>query len=143
MAAVTITPANISANWDRGSVIIDYPTAVEVEIGEAVYLDSNNELNLAVATAEATARAIGIVVGVPDQYAGTTSPANSWASVCVFGPVYGFTGLDSGQPIWVAETPAGGLVDTIPTTAYTWVIGNAVGEDTLYVHPGQTTPVSV
>ena len=143
MTAITIVPENISSDWDRGAVNRDYKCAVEVEIGEAVALNSDNELILAVATSEAAARAIGLVTAVPDEFAGTTAPADGWATVCLFGPVYGFTDLDSGQPLWVSESVPGGLDDTEPTTAWTWILGNAVGENVFYVHPGQTTPVSV
>ena len=146
MTAVTVTANNISANEERGAVIVPglvTATGVTVSIGQAVYLDSNNQVHLAIADSSAHAQAIGLVVVVPGIFYGETSaPAGSQVSVCVGGPVQGFTGLVNGQPLWIDKTAAGSLNTAAPATAYDWIIGQAVGADTIFVRPGMTTPAS-
>ncbi len=145
MSAITVTPKNISADFDRGSDIVDFVVgAASVAMGDVVYLDSNNQLQKAIATSSAAAQAIGIVVGVPNFYAETTAPQNSWAAVCVHGLVFGFTGLVSGQPLYVSKTTAGGLDTAVPASgAYSLIVGNAEGSDSFFVRPGQSAPASV
>lgn len=149
MTALTITEQNISADWDRGSVINNYLANATLKIGQAVYIDSNNKANLALADSAADAQAIGIVVGVPNYYGEKSAVAGQWVAVCIGGPVYGFGGsvggsdLVNGEYIWIDKTTAGSMNDTAPTGgAYQYVIGQAVGSDTIFVRPGLTSPVS-
>lgn len=149
MTVLTITTQNISATWDRGSVINNYVAAVALTIGQAVYIDSNNKANPAKADSAADAQAVGIVVGAPNFYGESGIPAGQYAAVCIAGPVYGFGAsiggnpLSSGEYIWIDKTTAGVMNDTAPTGgAYQYVIGQAVDGETIFVRPGLTSPAS-
>lgn len=144
MAAKTPTPGYVSATEERTAVVEWYnvATGVTLTLGDAVYLDSNNELNKAIALTSAHARAIGIVAFADNFYGETTIPATGQAGVVVHGPVYGWSGLASGQPLWVSKDTAGGLVDTAPTGAYQYIVGHAQDAQTFFVDPGTVTPVS-
>ena len=149
MTVLTITTQNISSDWDRGSTIANYIAAVALTIGQAVYIDSNNQAHPALADSAQDANAIGIVVGAPNFYGESGIAAGQWAAVCIDGPVYGFgaaiggSGLVNGELIWIDKTTAGVMNDTAPTGgAYQQAIGHAVGNDTIWVSPGVSSPVS-
>ena len=144
MTALTITAKNVSSDWNRGSITEDYIAAVALTVGQLVYLDSNNQLNLADAdVVTLNARTVGIVTGSPNQYGETAIPVGGWAQITVYGPVYGFSSLSSGQFGWVSKTP-GAIDDTAPTGgAFQYIVGHAIGSDTFFVAPGQTQPASV
>lgn len=144
MSAVAVTAANISSpGYLRSGVVLNYIAASTVSVGQAVYLNSSNQIAPAIATSAAAANAIGIVVGAANFYGETSIPAGSWAAVCVHGLVEGFTGLVSGQQLYVSKTTAGGLDTAAPATAYDMVVGNAEGSDSIFVRPGSTPPASV
>ena len=148
MGAVTFTPKNISATWDRWANPLMYPIAsgVIVGLGQAVYLDDNNELQLAIGTSAKAANVKGIVVGVTQLYAETTATGPDFASVVSEGIVFGYDGaaLIDGQVIYVSSTVPGGLTTTAPTGgAYDYIVGKAQGASAILVSTGQTTPISV
>ncbi len=143
--ALAITRNNISANEERGAVIMNYvvSAAGTCNIGDVVSLDSNNQVYQAVATSLAASRAIGMIVAIPGMvYGETAAPAGTWVQVCIGGPVQGFTTLANGQQLWVDKTTAGGLATAAPTGAYDWIVGQAQGSDTIFIRPGATTPQS-
>jgi hypothetical protein len=147
MTALTFVAGDISADWNRGSIIEQgFQNGVAVSLGQAVYLDANNVWQLADADVAAlNARAVGIVVGVPSGYiyGETSAPINSFPAVCTFGPVYGFQLLSSGQYGWVSKT-AGAIDDTAPTGgAYQYILGRSIGASEFFVDPGLTQPASV
>jgi|SRR5882724_13287821 len=132
-----------SADYDRGAVILNYVAGGTVSIGDAVYLDDNNQVQQAIGSSSKAAHALGIVVGVTNFYAETSEAAGGWVAVCIHGPVFGWTGLIDGQVIYVSKTVAGGMDTTAPTGGvYDYIMGNAIGNDTIFVRPGQTTPAS-
>lgn len=146
MTALTATPANISASEERGAILKTFVAAVDVVVGNAVYLDSSNQIRKAIATSSAAAQAIGLVV-IPDNfYAESTIKAGGTATVCVFGPVYGWQAsntLISGKAVWIDKTTAGVLNDAAPTGgAYQYQLGREMGNDTIFVDPGTTSPSS-
>lgn len=148
MTTIVSTPANISANEERGVQKKVFTANESVSKGDAVYLDGNNKLNKAIATSANAARAIGIVCDVPNFYAEASCPAGGQATVAVFGPVEGWGKSNSavminGKPVWVDKTTAGKLTDTAPTGgAYQYQVGHMLGNDTIVVDPGTTSPSS-
>lgn len=142
MATLTLVAANVSADWNQGSVIRNFIAAAAVTVGAAVALDSAGKLVLADADALATARAIGIVVNGTSIYGGTSIAIGASASVCVLGPVYGYYGMDETKPAYISGT-AGELVDAVPGSGYNFIIGRPVSETVLWVNPGVSAPVSI
>jgi hypothetical protein len=142
MSAVTITPENISATEERGALVQWYQVAVALTIGDAVRLDSSNYANPALATSSAGANAIGLAVFAPNAYGETEVAVGEQVGVVTYGPVYGFTGLVSGQPLYIDKTTAGVLNTAAPTSAYQFILGHAVDDDTFFIDPGTATPVS-
>ena len=142
MTAIAFTAANVSANEERGSVIDRYTTGEVIGLGMAVYLDGSNVAWKAKSDSSAHANAIGIAAIADNFSAETTIPTGGTVAVVVFGPVQGFTGLVSGEPVWVDST-AGQMNDTAPTGgAYQYVVGHAIDANTILVDPGTTSPVS-
>jgi len=144
MAALTVTAAKVSASWDQGAIIRHYVVADAITSarGKAIALDANGKAVLADANGSATLpRAIGICVETGDEYGEANVAANGTIAVCVFGPVYGFSGLTPGAYGWVGTT-AGEVVDAAPSTAYQYVIGQAVEDDVFFVNPGLSVPNS-
>lgn len=143
MAVPTYVAADISADWDRGAIMNQFAAGVALTIGQAVYVDSNDLLQLAIASASLTARVIGLVVGSPHfAYGQTTIAAGEFATICVLGPVWGFSALVAGTVYWIDKTTAGALTDTAPTAAYQFALGRAESSDTFFVYPGVSAPVS-
>lgn len=147
MADMTLVPANVSADQNQGSVIRDFEVAVgsTINVGDAVALnsstDSVNGLSLVVQADGnlsdwGSSRAVGIVVNTSDWYGSTVAAAGATVSVCVFGPVYGFTNLVPGTVLFTSDT-AGKVADQ-PSTTHPWVIGMAQAVDTVFVNPHGT-----
>lgn len=143
MAALTVTAANVSANSiERGSIVRFYIAGETLTPGQAVYLDSNNKAWKAKSDSAAHARAVGVVCSTDNFYGETTILAGGTAGVCIYGPVYGFSSLNSGQVGWVTAT-AGEIGDTAPTGgAWQFQVGHAVDDQTFFVDPGTASPVS-
>lgn len=132
----------MSASQEHGAVIRNYMAGGTVVVGNAVYLDSDGKVQKADANASlAASRAIGIVVNTSSLYGETSAPAGSYVSVCVFGPVYGFSGLAEGTFGWVGTT-AGEIVDAAPSTAYQYILGQCDAADIFFVRPGIENPTS-
>jgi len=147
MTAVTITLRNtISADWDRGSIIVDKVAGGTVNLGDCVYLDDNNQVQQAIGSSSKAGHAYGIVTGLQNQYGETSVGLGGWCSVTVSGPVFGFIGSPDfidGQMLYVSKTVAGGLDTAAPSGGvYDFIVGNAQAANTLFVRPGQTTPAS-
>lgn len=143
MAALSFTAANVSADQNQGAVIRNFEAASAVSVGKPVYVNSDGKIALADANvSETEARAVGLVVNSADMHGATDIAAGARASVCVFGPVYGFSGLAEGTYAWVGAT-AGELVDTAPTGgAYQFIVGQALASDVFFVNPGTSKPAS-
>lgn len=143
MTALTVTAKYVSYDEDRGSIPLRYTAGEALSLGQAVYLDSSNYAYKAISDSSAHARAVGIVAAAPNFSGETTVASGDIATVVVFGPVYGFSSMTSGQNGWVGAT-AGGIVDTAPTpNAYQYILGHAVNDQTFFVDPGGSAPASV
>lgn len=145
MAALSFTAKNISVNPAQGSIVRSYKAnaAITNPLGKAVALNSSGEIIEADANlSQAAATAIGIIVALPNIYSETGSlAAGEYAAVCVFGPVWGFSGLAEGTYGWVGTT-AGQLLDAAPSTAYQYALGHCLSEECFFVRPGIASPVS-
>lgn len=145
MTAITAPTTKISADQAKGSVLRNVQLAEAMTLGTdlAVALDSSGKLVKADANDSSKARAIGILVAGSNLYGETSLPAGSYGTVCVFGPVYGFSSLAEGTYVWVSET-AGELDDTAPSSAaYQHIVAQCMSTGILHVMPGISTPTSV
>lgn len=148
MTTLAPTRNNISANEDRGAVKLRFIAAVNVKVGDWVYQDSNNKINLGLADTSAHAHIIGVVCSTNNVAGEDTIIAGDWATVCIGGPVQGFgksaagSDLANGESLYVDKTTPGAIADVAPTSAYQYVVGTAEGPDTIMVRPGMGNPVS-
>lgn len=142
MAAPTYTATNLSSDWDRGAIVKNYIAGVTLTVGQAVYIDSSDLAQKAIATAALTGTTIGIIADAPNRYGETTIPAGQYVAVTILGPVWGYSGLVPGTQYFVDKTTAGALTDTAPTSAYQFAVGRAIATDTIFVVPGTSSPVS-
>lgn len=141
--AVTALNVRIDANRGR-SLTIDADLGGAATIGNAVYMASDDDIEEADANAAASAKAIGILVGLGVETPGTTvGAAGDRGTVCVFGLVYGFSSLTPGALLYVSAT-TGEITHTAPTGAGSWTyaIGYAWDATTVFVQPGLVAPVS-
>lgn len=143
MADFTVTAANVSADEKMGSIVRNYQASGSGTVGDSVYLDSDGKVLKSDADGSlAASRAVGIVVNTTSLYGDTTFVSGDFVSVCVFGPVYGFSGMAEGTYGWVSTT-AGKVADAAPATAYDYILGQVHAADVFFVHPGIENPVSV
>lgn len=145
MAILTVTAANVSANQNQESLIRSYKTGGTVNVGDVVYADSADLVYQAVGNILITnAYAVGIVVDTQSLYGDTSAVTGKWVSVCVFGPVNGFSSLTPGKAAYVDKTNAGKMNDTAPTGGvFQYVVGHPIDDVTFFVNPGGAAPVSV
>jgi hypothetical protein len=146
MTSATFTAVNISASQDEGSIIRNFEADEAGGVGDAVYITSAGKVKLADSNVDATplaAQAIGIVTGVATNsvFGQTTFAAGDRVSVCIFGPVHGFSGLVEGTLLFSSKT-AGDIEQTAQSASYQWALGYALHDDTIFVLPGMSSPVS-
>lgn len=142
MAAISVTAANVSANETRGAIIRVYQTGEAINLGQAVYLDSNNLAWRAKSDSQAHATAVGVAATSDNFYGEKTIQAGGQVGVVVYGPVWGFSGMSQAQAGWVSPT-AGQIDDTAPTGgAWQFQIGHAIDDQTFFVDPNPQTPAS-
>lgn len=134
------------ANTDKnirplaGSVVEGYDLGGSANVGDVVYVASDGDVEVTDGSASATAEGIGIIVGVPGSIPYTTAlVAGDRVSVCVYGPVGGFTSLTPGARGWVSDD-AGKLEDAAGTV--TFPMGYAQSAEIFFVNPGMTAPTS-
>jgi len=142
MASISLTSANIRLANAYQCDTTTFVAGAALTVGYAVYIDSNGYVQHADADAsEAAARAIGIVV---QSFDGETSVASgSVASVCLLGPVEGYSEMSEGEPVYNSKT-AGRMDQTAPTAgAYPRAIGYARSTTCIFVNPDTEDPSSV
>lgn len=142
----TVTAKNVRTDTDY-VILRPYVASGTPAKGQAVYVTSAGDTAaLAQANAAATSRAAGIVVAVADPALSTANTAadGDGITVCVYGPVYGFSGMTPGAIMYVSSGAAGAIVTGAPTGAgtWTWGIGYAEDANTLFVMPGLLAPTS-
>jgi len=141
MSDIAFTAANIRALTSHGAVILPGQAGGTITVGHLVYQASDGDWERADGNVSAAvARAQGIAVASFDGE--TTINSTDPVSVCVFGPVSGFTSLTAGANYYLSDT-VGRIGDAVG--AYDRIIGYGVeigGEVCLFVSIEQNDPSS-
>lgn len=132
---MTVTAANVRPL--EGAQLRSKVAGGTVNMGDAVYVDSNSKVQAAVATSAAAAEAWGVITAVA-QPGDTSAPSGDAVSVCTFGPVGGYSSLTPGAIYYVDDTTAGAITATAPSGAGKWAkaVGYAESDTILFVDPG-------
>lgn len=141
MSDITLTAANIRALKPNGALILPGQAGGTITIGDLVYVASDGDWERADGNAGvALARSQGIAV---ESYDGeTTINSGDPVSVCVFGPVSGFTTLTAGANYYLSDN-VGKIADAVG--AYDRIVGFGIelaGEVCLFVSTQQNDPSS-
>lgn len=139
MATATIVPANVSADWSQGAVVRNFQASAAITSapGKVARILSTGKIALGDANVGATEDpGSGLIVSADTSlYGDLDVAADGYVSVCLFGPVNGFSGLTVGARYYVSET-AGELTTVEPASnAHAQAVGIAVSETTLFVNP--------
>ena len=109
-----------------------------VNVGDSVYIAADGDVEQADANVSpATASGVGVLVAV--QGGKAVGAAGDRATVCMFGPVAGFSGLTPGALGYVSNT-AGKLSTTAGTCPR--ILGFAESATVFFVSPEQNLPAS-
>lgn len=133
MADVTVTAKNVRLL--PGAIAVSFKAGGSLNVGDAVYLASDGDVEQADADAAASAQVIGVVVSAPNG--ATSAVAGDPVDVVVHGRVCGFSGLTPGALLY-ASTTAGKIADAAPAASsgdYKWIVGRAVTATTILVAP--------
>lgn len=136
MASITVTAADVDA---ANNALIDRGTLGEAAApGDALYLHSDGLWYLADASAEASAKARGVLAG---GQMGTAYPAGMVVDICKHGRLSGFAGMTIGADVYVSAT-AGDMDQTAPSAGgtYVWQIGHADEAGVLFIDPQAGAP---
>lgn len=138
MADVTFTAAQIAPLHEHGAVVLPGRAGGTVTVGHLVYMASDGDWERADANVSAAvARAQGIAVASYDGE--TTIASGDPVSVCVFGPVSGYSGMTPGANLYISDT-VGLIGDAV--AAYDRIIGWAWDATTIFVAVQQNDPSS-
>lgn len=134
MSNIALTAAKIRALTEHGAVVVPGQAGGTITIGDLVYIASDGDWERADGDVAggAPARAVGVAVESFDGE--TTINSADPVSVCVFGPVSGFTSLTGGANYYLAD--AAGKIDTAVGT-FDRIIGfgmELAGEVCLFVY---------
>ncbi len=138
MTVLALTAAKIRALTENGAVIRPYDAGAAITVGQLVYVAADGDVEPADANVSALATmAIGIAV---QSFDGETAiVANTPVSVCVFGPVSGFSSMTPGTNGYVSDT-AGEVDDTAGT--FDRIVGYAERTGVFFVNPEMNDPSS-
>lgn len=138
---MAVTAANVRPL--EGSILRQYDAGGSLTVGNSVYIAADGDVEQSDANAALSSQAIGVVVAVKDTAGATTAAAGDAVTVCVFGPVAGFSSLNEAALQYVSETAAA-ITETAPSGAGTWthVVGYAETDTVLFVMPGVAAPTS-
>ncbi len=141
--ALTRTSLDVSADVSRGAIIENKTTAAALEVGDACYITTSDTVEQADQDAgtELVANGVGIIVAAPNQYGEIAIASGDQCSLCIFGKVFGFTGMTVGGRIWIGAT-AGELTQTKPSDGWRVSIGYALAADVIFVNPDADTASS-
>lgn len=131
MADIAFTAAEIRPLVPNGAVLRQHTAGGTITIGHLVYVAADGDVEQADANAGTPAeQAIGIAV---ESYDGeTTITAGNPVTVCVYGPVSGFSGATPGDVLYVSNT-VGRIADE--AGAFSRIIGRAERAGVVYVDP--------
>lgn len=129
MADIAFTAANIRPLVPNGAVLALHKAGGTITVGHLVYVAADGDVEQADANAGTPAQqAIGIAI---QSYDGeTTITAGNPVSVCVIGPVGGYSGMTPGDILYVSDTV--GRINDAPGT-YTRIIGRAESASVIWV----------
>lgn len=131
MADIALTAGNISvmpqAVWRA------FTAGGSGNVGDAVYIAADGDVEQTDANVAGTTYPIGIVVAV--QNGKTAFVAGDAVSVCISGPVEGFSGMTPNDVLYVSDT-TGKIADATGTT--TCKIARALSATMLWVIPQVT-----
>lgn len=137
MANLAVTPANVRPL--DGAVTRAYNLGGTVAVGDPVYVASDGDVERTDGNVSNTVAAFrGILVAL--QGGKSTGAAGDRGTVCVFGPVAGFTGLTPGAPGYVSND-VGKLEDAVG--AFQRFAGYAESATVFFVQPVMSTAASV
>lgn len=131
MTAIAVTSANVRALTSHGAIVIPGTAGATVTNGYLVYSAADGDWEHADANAAGLEGVMGVCVATYDGE--DTVTAGNAMSICVKGPVSGFTGLTAGAIYYLSDT-VGRLDDT--TATFDRLIGRGVelaGEVVLWV----------
>jgi hypothetical protein len=136
MSDLTFTAKNIVPL--EGAVTRPFVAGGALNVGDSVYMASDGDVEQSDGNvSNAVARSIGVVTASYDGE--TTIAAGHACTVCVYGPVGGFTSLTPGNYGYVSNT-AGKIADAAGT--FNFIVGRAEDTDVFFVDPGLTAPTS-
>lgn len=138
MAAVAFEATEIRHLPFNGALVRPYRAGGAITVGHLVYVATDGDVEAADANVDGPATAtIGIAVcGLDGE---TAIASGDPVSVCVFGPVSGFSGMTPGDVLWVSDTV--GRVDTAAGT-FDRAIGYAERAGVIFVNPQINDPSS-
>ncbi len=128
MADITVTATQVSPL--PGAEIEEYNAGGSGDLGDSVYMASDNDVEVADASAAGTAYAIGFVVGISGGK--SSFVAGDRLSVLTRGRMKGFSGMTPGDVLYQSDT-AGAAADAAGTTSHK--LGRARSATVLYVNP--------
>jgi hypothetical protein len=139
--AVTAASVRPDGNVSR-RMVHDFNLGGTVNIGDAVYVASDGDIEQADANGAASVRAAGILVALASSDPSDTAGASGdRGTVLLEGLCYGFSGMTPGALQYISAT-AGALTETAPTGSGTWTfaVGRALSATILLVSPGIVAP---
>lgn len=134
MADIALTSANIRPL--TGAVLRHYVAGAALTVGYAVYIAADGDVEHADANAAGLEQVIGVVVASVDGE--TAIAAGDGTTVCVFGPVGGYT-MTPADTIWLSDT-VGRLADAAAT--FDRIVGYAESASVLFVNPVRSVAAS-
>lgn len=137
MADVTVTSADVRALTENGALIRHYDAGAAITVGYVVYIAADGDVEHADANAAGLQQTIGIAVQSKDGE--TSIAAGDPVSVCVFGPVAGFSSLTPNTTMWLSDT-VGRIADTAAT--FDRIMGYAESANVIFVNPVRSEAAS-
>lgn len=137
MADITVTAQQVRALTRNGARVRRHRAGGTITIGNLVYIASDGDVEEADANVAGKGAAIGIAV---QSYDGeTTINSGDPVTVCVYGPVSGYSSLTPGTMLWVSDNvgrigDAAGALDRI--------VGYAETANIVFVNPEMNVPSS-
>ena len=131
MGDISLTAANIRPLPDNGSILRRHIAGGTITIGQLVSLSADGFVDPADGNVAdgVLARPIGIAVASNDGE--TSIVITEPVTVCVFGPVSGYSGMTPGDNHYLSDT-AGRIADAVGT--YDKIVGYAESATVLFVH---------
>ncbi len=104
------------------AIVRPYKLGGSADVGDAVFVAADGDVEVANADTAEDARAIGVVVSV-GAYGALAGIVGDMVDVCVFGAIFGFAGITPGDLIYTSVND-GKLADAVPAaTNFKWAIG--------------------